>query len=467
MRTLHRLLAGFLASGLLSVSSLASEKTALDEYVARPDPAYSYKLANSVTRDGMTISVLEMTSQKWLTEKEVNKPVWKHWLTIVRPAEVSGSTALLFIAGGSIDRPAPAQPDQNIVQIAAATKSVVAELKMVPNEPLVFAGETKSRTEDSIIAYTWDKFLRTGDDKWPLRLPMTKSAVRAMDTVTAFCQSEEGGKLAVNKFVVAGGSKRGWTTWTTGAVDKRVVAIVPIVIDMLNIVPSFKHHYAAYGFWAPAVGDYEQMGIMEWQDTPQYTALMKIEEPFQYRDRLTMPKLVINAAGDQFFLPDSSQFYWSELQGPKYLRYVPNTDHSLKNSDALFSLVAFHDAIIHGKSLPQFSWDIVRPGEIQVTTKTKPGKVKLWRATNPNARDFRLESIGPAYTELELQPQSDGKYVAKLDKPEKGWTAGFVELTFDNQPAPFKFTSGVTVVPDVLPFAGKFVPHPPELGAGK
>lgn len=31
-------------------------------------------------------------------------------------------------------------------------------------------------------------------------------------------------------------TQRGWTTWLTGAVDKRVVAIVPVVMDELNFV---------------------------------------------------------------------------------------------------------------------------------------------------------------------------------------------------------------------------------------
>ena len=69
---------------------------------------------------------------------------------------------------------------------------------------------------------------------------------------------------------------------------------------------------------------------MEWNGTPEYQALMKIEEPYQYRHRLTMPKFIVNAAGDQFFLPDSSQFYFNDLPGVKYLRYVPNADHSLE-----------------------------------------------------------------------------------------------------------------------------------------
>jgi PhoPQ-activated pathogenicity-related protein len=282
--------------------------------------------------------------------------------------------------------------------------------------------------------------------------------VRALDTVTAFCASEEGGRTKVDKFVVAGASKRGWTTWSTAAVDKRVVAIVPIVIDLLNVVPSFQHHYGAYGFWAPAVGDYVEMGIMNWMDTPQFKALMKIEEPYEYRNRLTMPKLVLNSAGDQFFLPDSTQFYWDDLKGPKYLRYVPNSDHSMKNTDALQSLLSFYDAILRKKALPEYTWDLPSPGVIRVVSKTKPSKVKLWQATNPEARDFRLETLGPKYESTDLKEVGNGVYEAKLAKPEKGWTAGFIELTYANEPAPFKLTSGVTVVPDTLPHKGTFAP---------
>ena len=111
---------------------------------------------------------------------------------------------------------------------------------------------------------------------------MTKAGVRAMDTITDFLAKPESGSVTVDKFVVAGASKRGWTTWSVAAVDKRVVAIVPIVIDMLNVVPSFKHHYRAYGGYSPAVKDYQEMGIMGWQDTPEYKRLMKFVEPYEF-----------------------------------------------------------------------------------------------------------------------------------------------------------------------------------------
>lgn len=431
--------------------------TALDEYVSAPDPNYSFKVVATVPSAEHTTFILDMTSQAWLTTNEVDRPLWKHWMVIVKPNNVTSSKSLMFIGGGGNGGNPPNSADGNLIKIAIATKSVVTELKMIPNQPLVFAGETQGRKEDSLIAYTWDKFLRTGDKKWPARLPMTKSVVRAMDTVTAFCGSAEGGKVNVDGFVVAGGSKRGWTTWATAAVDKRVVAIVPIVIDVLNVEASMKHHYAAYGFWAPAVGDYTMFRIMEWMGTPENQALLKIEDPYEYRHRLTMPKFIINACGDQFFLPDSSQFYFDELPGVKYLRYVPNADHSLRGSDAYQTLQACYNAVLYNSSLPQFSWALEKDGAIRVTAKDKPTEVKLWQATNPDARDFRLEMIGAKYQSTTLSDEGGGVYVGKVPEPAKGWTAYFVELTFPSgNSEPFKFTTPVRVVPDTLPY--KFVP---------
>jgi PhoPQ-activated pathogenicity-related protein len=433
----------------------ASAPTALDRYVAAADSSFGYKVNSTFSSDGLTATVLRMTSQTWLTEKEVDHPVWEHWLTIVRPANVASPTALLFITGGSRDRGAPKSVDPKLAAVAKATNCVVAELRGVPNEPLVFAGETEGRSEDALIAYSWDKYLHTGDERWPARLPMTKSAVRAMDAVTAFCATPEGGAAKVESFVVAGASKRGWTTWTTAAVDRRVVAAIPIVIDTLNVQKSSAHHFAAYGFFAPSLQDYVDMKIMSWAGTPQYAALLKIEEPYEYRQRLTMPKFIINATGDQYFPPDNSQFYFDDLPGEKYLRYVPNADHSLEGSDAAQTLVACFGAVVTGAKLPQFSWTWPNPGTVRVETKAQPTEVKLWQATNPTARDFRVESLGKVWKSSPVTAK-DGAYEGHVEKPAKGWTAYFLELTFtgpagDKGP-PYKFTTQVKVVPDVLPF---------------
>lgn len=439
---------------ILSTAAIfaADKKTALDRYVAKPDPSYRYKLAQSHSLEGATAFVIDMVSQRYLTRKEVDRPEWQHWVTIVKPDRVEHQTGLLYIGGGANDGKPP-KPREELVRIALATHSVVVGIGMVPNQPLVFSGEEKQRSEDAIIAYTWDKYLKSGDEKWPLRLPMTKAAVRAMDTVTDFLASKTGGGLQVDHFVVTGASKRGWTTWSTAAVDKRVVGIIPIVIDMLNTERSFKHHQAAYGFYAEAVNDYVEMKIMDWIGKPEFTKLKRIEDPYEYRERFTMPKLLLNSAGDQFFLPDSWQFYWHGLTGPKHLRYVPNTGHGLRDSDAIDSLAGFYHSILNKTRLPRYKWEVDKIGAITVRTKDKPKEVRLWQATNADARDFRIDKLGPKWTSVQLEPTGNKTYAARVSDPPKGWTAYMIELTFPGKLRPQKFTTGIVVTPKTLPFA--------------
>jgi PhoPQ-activated pathogenicity-related protein len=429
-------------------------KTPLDDYLARPDPAYAWKLVRTVPGDGVTSYVLDLTSQTWRSAPEVDRPVWRHWLTITRPDQVTSDTALLSIGGGRNGGGAPGEAPADAVDRARRSGTVVVSLGQVPNQPLVFNQDGRERVEDDLIAYCDIKFLETGDPTWVARLPMVKSAVRAMDAATAFLASAEGGKVAIKSFVVAGGSKRGWTTWLTGAADPRVKAIIPVVIDVVNVRPSMMNHYAAYGFWAPAVGNYAvQHKVMDRWDAPRMDALNRIEDPYFYRDRLTLPKYVVNAAGDQFFTPDSSKFYFDDLRGPKYLRYVPNGDHSLRGTDAADSILAFYRAVVTGASLPKFTWTMGKDGSITVVAETKPREVNLWQATNPKARDFRLMTIGKAYRSSPLEGDGKGVYVGRVEKPASGWTAFFVELVFDSgdAKAPYKFTTPVQVVPDLLP----------------
>ena len=432
--------------------AVAPRKTALDDYVARRDPTYSWKLVKTIPGDGCTTFVLDLQSQRWRSEPEVDRAVWHHWLVIVKPDRVKHETAYLRIGGGRNGNPAPEQPLPQLVQYAKSTNTVVADLGMVPNQPLVFNKDGKPHSEDDLIAYCQIKYMDTGDATWLPRLPMVKSAVRAMDAVTEFLASDQGGKTAVRRFVVSGGSKRGWTTWLTGAVDPRVSAIIPLVIDVVNVRACKMNHYASYGFWAPAVGDYTRHKVHERFDTPQYAELLKIVDPYHYRERLTLPKFIVNASGDQYFPPDSSRFYFDDLPGPKYLRYVPNVNHSLAGSDAADGVLAFYQAVLNGSRLPKYAWKVQTDGSIRVQTETKPREVNLWQATNPKARDFRLESIGPAYKKTMLESQGQGTYVAKVTKPAAGWTAFFVELVFDSgDKSPHKFTTQVQIVPDVLP----------------
>jgi PhoPQ-activated pathogenicity-related protein len=431
----------------------AHHKTALDAYVHAPDSHYQYTLVESTPHPGYTVCLIRMVSQEWRSPAKVNQSVWKHWMEIYIPDQVSSSIGLLYITGGETTEVHP-KPDEALASMATDTHSVVSVLFDVPNQPLTFTNDPYGpRKEDEIIAYTWRKFIETGDENWPLRLPMTKAAVRAMDTVTSFAASKEGGGHRVDRFFVMGASKRGWTTWTTAAVDPRVIAIAPMVIDVLNVIPSFEHHYGSYGFWAPSVKDYYDEHLMDNLNSEGFRKLMAIEDPYSYRERFTMPKLIIAAAGDQFFLPDSSQFYFKDLPGEKHMLYEANSDHSMKGTDVLESIAAFYQSVLDGGKRPSMQWVFEPDGSIRVTMDRTPLTVKLWQATNPAHRDFRVEAIGHAYQSSALTAESPGVYVARVPKPAKGWTAFFVEATFAGDGKyPFKFTTAVRVLPNVEPY---------------
>ncbi len=438
---------------LLSGYLVAAEprSTVLDDYIRKPDPAYQWKIAKTVDSSFSTTIIIELTSQSWLTEKQVDQPVWKHWLVVVKPKKVTAKKAFLMIGGGSNDRPMTENSDPMIAQIATATGSVVAELKMVPNQPLVFHNDGKPRREDDLIAYGWDQYLKSSETEWLARLPMVKSAVSAMNCLQEFGRQHD---TPIDGFVVAGASKRGWTTWMTAAADSRVEAIVPIVIDVLSVDASMRHHAAVYGFWATAIGNYYEHRIMHRVTDPKMHDLYRIDDPLSYRDRLTIPKYIVNASGDQFFVPDSSQFYFDKLPGEKLLRYVPNGDHSLRATDALDSIISFYRMILANKPRPKMNWTFEKDGSIQLRSEQPPTKVLLWQATNPQARDFRLQTIGRGYSSIELTAQADGKYVGTVSEPDKGWSAFYIECAYDvGALTPFKQSTAVRVLPDRKPFA--------------
>lgn len=463
-----RLLAALAALAASAASSASAaelpRRTAIDDYVQAPDDSYSWQVVSTKehAEEEITTVVVNMVSQTWLSSSDVDRTEWQHWLTLTIPARIVADVPLLYIGGGRNGGEAPSESNARMAAIAKATGTVVAELGMVPNQPLVFHGDGKPRYEDDLIGYAWQQFLQTGEVRWLPRNAMVKSAVRAMDAVTAVMASEVGGKRRMDRFVVAGGSKRGWTTWLVGAMDERVVGIVPIVIDVLNVLPSMRHHFAAYGFWAPSIGDYVAHGIMQRFDDPRLAELYRLVDPYFYRHRLAMPKLVLNATGDQFFLPDSSAFYWDDLRGERYLRYVPNGDHGMGGTDAMETVIAFHSLVASGGMPPRFSWRRSRDGTLRVLAKEQPKEVRLWQATNPHARDFRIETIGPTFSSELIEARADGLYEARVSAPTSGWTAWFLELAYDVGAAtPLKLTTDVAVTPNALPFADK----PPDLPA--
>eukprot|EP00286_Rhodomonas_abbreviata_P009496 CAMPEP_0181330728 /NCGR_PEP_ID=MMETSP1101-20121128/24081_1 /TAXON_ID=46948 /ORGANISM="Rhodomonas abbreviata, Strain Caron Lab Isolate" /LENGTH=564 /DNA_ID=CAMNT_0023440057 /DNA_START=16 /DNA_END=1710 /DNA_ORIENTATION=+ len=416
---------------LLAVCAYTVSSTALDDYVWAEDSNYAWTEA---VGDGATFSAdvagrkytaynLNMTSQRWLTDADFSADsqggsIWWHYLTVIVPDDLKFTqNASMYITGGSMSMGMPHARDEDITVAAALacnTGTITATLFQIPNEHLTFASDPiqKSRSEDAIIAYTWDHFLAHPDQpEWLLRFPMVKASLRAMDTMTAYVKQKRPElNTQLDYYVVAGASKRGWTSWDVGAVDpNRVMGIVPIVLDAINFVEVEHHQFRSYGAWTYALVDYVEMNLTERFDDPNMVLLQQEVDPFFYKDRLTMPKLVVNTAMDEFQQPDDNFYWWNDMpvgEG-KALMMLPNTEHSCATGilEMVPAIGAWIQALLYKDAVPSFDWTISdATGEITATLN-EHGKVHsatMWYAescgqnafdNNKNRRDFRIAHL--------------------------------------------------------------------------
>jgi PhoPQ-activated pathogenicity-related protein len=430
----------------------------LDAYVAKPDPTFAWKVEKTFTGAGYHGAVLELTSQTWMTAADSDRPVWKHWLTITVPNTVTAKKAFLYIDGGSNTSAAPTDSSARFAAMAIDTGSVIATLSNVPNQPIRFAATPDAaRSEDDMIAYLQASYDPNKNPIALARLPMVKSGTAAMTAIQQFLASDAGGKLPIDGFVVSGGSKRAWTSWLVGLLDTRVIGMIPIVINVLDVDATTRHHWEAMGYFSPALGDYVKAGLIPDQTGLKMKAVNTIEDPLNYRGRpaMKMPKFIVNAVGDEYFPPDNTKFSYYLLPGAKQLRMLPNSRHSTAGTDLNESMTAWYGSLIHNTPIPEYAWTVRDDGALVVNPGAqKPSKVLLWQGTNPKARDFRVQTLGDkAFTSTPLQPAADGTYVGKVDKPATGFTAYFVELTYPSSTKyPFKFTTEVYVNPDTMPY---------------
>ena len=292
------------------------------------------------------------------------------------------------------------------------------------------------KKKDDLIAETFVRYLETGDETWPLLFPMVKSLVKAMDALQEF--SEKEWEQPTKKFIVNGASKRGWTAWLTAASDPRVSAIAPMVIDMLNLTAQLPHQKESFGKISEQISPYTKRGIIPIKDTPREQKLWSMVDPYTYRAKYTMPKLIVLGNNDPYWTTDALNLYWDEIPGPKYISYTPNAGHGLTETDedgkrnpmrAINNVSAFVRLQLQGKLPPEISWKHgdTQEGELQldVTMEKAPEKARLWYATAPT-KDFREAR----WQSKEIELPEDGRIHLTHARPEEGYYAYYVDLAY-------------------------------------
>jgi PhoPQ-activated pathogenicity-related protein len=404
-------------------------------YVSRDDGAFAWvREGKTETPLGATIHELRLTSQRW---KGIT---WRHTLLVVQPSKVTSDVAVLVVSGGNTESRGDTQTRLIATTIAAQIQAIVAVLFAVPNQPL-FDG----LTEDNLIAHTFVKVLETGDKEWACLLPMTKSAVKAMDAIQQFAEKELG--IKVNGFVVTGASKRGWTTWLTAVADpKRVKGIAPIVYDNLNIPAQMRHQREVFGGFSEQIREYEERGLLDLVvGNGKAQEIVQLVDPYFYRERLTMPKLIINGTNDRYWVLDAANFYFYDLPGEKHILYVPNAGHGLEGGldRVLRTLTAFFNRVAGRIAFPKLQWQWKQEGNsmtLVIRSEPKPKEVLIWTAKAPT-KDFR-----DAKWSSQTINAADSEFKFTLNPPEQGFAAAFAELVYEIGGQSFSLCTTVRIV---------------------
>lgn len=423
---LHHVICRWVVAFCISIA-VSSQCIATDllSYVAQPDSTFSWQKVDETTNPLGTRIVFSMTSQTW------QGIAWQHKLELFMPPSCEfPDTSLLVVSGGN----GGSGESQFLMLVAGMTRCPVAVLHNIPNQPLY-----GNLHEDSLIAYTFAKALETNDMTWPLLLPMTKSAIRAMDILQAYSKASM--KREINKFIVGGASKRGWTTWLTAAADPvRVKGIIPMVYDNLNLTKQMDLQLVAYGKYSEEISEYTDIQLQAKLKTPEGRILGKIVDPWSYVKRITMPKLIINGANDPYWNIASMNIYWDGLKGSKSVLYVPNAGHDLglgnmevQNIITIAApMTAFIRSVAKGVSLTPMNWTYASKSNLcrlDIRTATKDTDAKMWVAVS-DSRDFRKSK----WNSVEMKSGKSG-FAGSMSLPTKGYLAIFGEVMFPGSPA--------------------------------
>ena len=400
----------------------------LDAYLKRPEPEAKWEKKAEETVEGVRVVTLDLTSQVW------RGIPWRHMLRVFRPESPTPATmAALLITGVG------GQGDTVYgVQAAKALGLPFAILYGVPNQPL-FGG----KSEDDLVAHTFQEYVKSGDEEWPLLFPMTKSAVKAMDAIQELGRQSWGG--GPERFVVTGASKRGWTTWLAGAADPRVAGIAPLVFDNLNFAPQMRHQVASFGAYSNKIDDYTRRGLQALLETDAGKRLVGFVDPWSFRDRLgRIPKLIVNGTNDPYWPADAITLYWDGLAGEKSVLYVPNGGHGIgADPRATSARVAFVRRLAAGRSLPPLRWEHGEKGGAATLTMTcaeAPAAARAWIARAPT-RDFRKAR----WEAQPLQAGDGGAFVARVDRPAEGFVAWLGEADFTEGTLGFNLSTTVRI----------------------
>ncbi|MCS7240769.1 MAG: PhoPQ-activated pathogenicity-related family protein [Candidatus Bipolaricaulota bacterium] len=409
-------------AGIWGLVGLSSFPTELFDYVRTCRGQALWDVVRRPEPQGQSWEI-RLQSQVW------HDTVWTHRLLVVEPSDlVVNDVVLLYVS-------ADPYPGEELLALAVARLSGlrVAILNSVPNQPIL------GLREDALIAYTFERYLTEGSPDWPLLFPMVQSAVAAMDALSSLAPQLWEGQ--VRGFILAGASKRGWTAYLAAAVDPRVLGIIPIVFDFLNIPAQLARQEELLGGPSPMLQDYTARNLTALANpAPETMRLVWLVDPYTYRYAYTMPKLVVVGANDPYWVTDATSLYWSGLPEPKLLYVVPNVGHNvIFGGKVLTTVAAFARAVALGHPLPRVQSSVRYQEdwvELVIQTNQRVLSARVWLAEAPTP------DLDRARWRAQELPGDGQRFVAVLKKGS-GYCGFFTELTLELEGLEVSFSTPI------------------------
>jgi PhoPQ-activated pathogenicity-related protein len=172
------------------------------------------------------------------------------------------------------------------------------------------------------------------------------------------------------------------------------------------------------------------LGIPQGTDTEDGKAISAMIDPYSYRNKLTVPKMIFIGTNDEYWTVDAIKHYYNQIPGKNMIHYVPNAGHNLAGGKQAFeSLSGFFGTTIRNENYQTIDWktaDLKEGVELSVNAfENNLVEATLWTTTSSD-RDFRNNLWLSKNIKLTTLP----KINLVQPYPSKGYKAFYLDLKY-------------------------------------
>jgi PhoPQ-activated pathogenicity-related protein len=226
-----------------------------------------------------------------------------------------------------------------------------------------------------------------------------------------------------------------------------------MVIDVLKMPEQMARQVECFGGPSEQILPYTARGLVPMPDTEDAHRLWQWVDPWTYRAKFTMPKLLVLGNNDRYWATDALNLYWDGLPGQKWINYTPNAGHNLTTTGsngatgdpmrAVQATAAFARHQFTGRAMPELTWKHDDAGEqlrLTVTSSPAPKEMHVWRCTG-TTKDLRDSHWNSRAVEAK-----EGRAEILESRPVSGVACFYADCAYEIDGLPFTLCTQLRLV---------------------